>query len=78
MPQVLVANTRFKLESRYYALPLGGVELGIEWLQELGTYLANHQEHFIKLYGFNHHPPKSFHHDQMEKLIKKGAPAYLA
>ena len=48
-------------------MPLGGVDavLGIQWLQTLGTYSVNHQEHFIKfkwqgerykLYGFQ--PPR--------------------
>ena len=54
----------YNLESEFYAVPLGGVDvvLGIQWLQTLGTYSANHQEHFIKfkwqgerykLYGSN-------------------------
>ena len=52
----------------------------------LGTYSANHQEHFIKfkwqgerykLYGFQ--PPRTqiVSSHKMEKLIRKGAPAYV-
>ena len=78
----------YNLESEFYAVPFGGVDavLGIQWLQTLGTYSTNHQEHFIKfkwqgerykLYGFQ--PPRmqivSSH--KMEKLIRKGAPAYV-
>jgi hypothetical protein len=51
------------LESGFYTIPLGGVDiiLGIQWLQMLETYSANHQKQFIKfkwegrqykLYGF--------------------------
>ena len=53
----------YELESGFYTVPLGGVDvvLGIQWLQMLGTYSANHQKQFIKfkwegrkykLYGF--------------------------
>ena len=40
----------YNLESRFYTLPLGGVDivLGIQWLQTLGTYSINHQNQFIK------------------------------
>jgi hypothetical protein len=40
----------FNLESELYTIPLGGVDvvLGVQWLQTLGTYSINHQEHFIK------------------------------
>jgi hypothetical protein len=57
----------FNSESEIYTVPLGGVDmvLGVQWLQTLGTYSVNHQEHFIKFkwqgktynyMGFN--PPK--------------------
>ena len=73
----------YNLESDFYVVPLGGVDvvLGIKWLQTLGTYFANHQEHFIefhafgkthKLYGFQ--PPPTH---QMEKLRWKDAPTYI-
>jgi len=78
----------FKLESKLYTLPLGGVDivLGVQWLQTLGTYFANHQKHFIKfkwqgknykLHGFQ--PPGTYvvSSQQMEKLIRKGASAYV-
>ena len=40
----------YNLESEFYAVPLGGVDavLEIHWLQTLGTYSENHQEHFIR------------------------------
>jgi len=40
----------YNLESGFYTVPLGGVDivLGIQWLQTLGTYSANHQKQFIK------------------------------
>jgi hypothetical protein len=40
----------FNLEIELYTIPLGGVDvvLGVQWLQTLGTYLVNHQDHFIK------------------------------
>lgn len=56
-------------------VPLAGVEvaLGLQWLQTLGTYSTNHREHFIKFkwHGERHKCT------QMEKLIRKGAPAYI-
>ena len=35
----------YELESGFYIVSLGGVDvvLGIQWLQMLGTYSANHQ-----------------------------------
>jgi hypothetical protein len=68
---------------------LGGVDvvLGIQWLQILGTYSTNHQKQFIKfkwegrqykLYGFHSPPTQIISSQQMDKLIQKGAPAYMA
>jgi hypothetical protein len=70
----------FNLESELYTVPLAGVDviLGFQWLQTLGTYSFNHQEHFIKfkwkgksykLYGFQ--PPQTHvvPSQQMEKMI---------
>ena len=60
--------------------------LGIQWLQTLGTYSANHQEHFIKfkwlgkkckLYGFQTPQMQLVTSHQMERLIRKGAHAYI-
>ena len=61
--KVKLQMQEFNLESNLSVVSLGGVDvvLGIQWLQTLGTYSANHQEHFIqfnwlgkeyKLYGF--------------------------
>jgi len=56
----------FNLESELYTVPLRGVYVGFQWLQTLGTYSVNHQEHFIqfqwqgksyKLNGFQ--PPQT-------------------
>ena len=59
--------------------------LGIQWLQTLmGTYSANHQEEFIKfrwleqkykLYGFQPPQTQLVTSHQMERIIRKGAPA---
>lgn len=40
----------FNLESPFYTVPLGWVDvvLGIQWLQNFGTYFANHQKQLIK------------------------------
>jgi hypothetical protein len=40
----------FDLELEIYTIPLGLVDvvLGFQWLQTLGTYSVNHQEHFIQ------------------------------
>jgi predicted aspartyl protease len=65
----------YELETGFYTVPLGGVDvvLGIQWLQMLGTYSANHQKQFIKfkwegrrykLYGFHHPPPKLYPHNK--------------
>jgi len=78
----------YNLTSEFYTLPLGGVDavLGVQWLQTLGTYSANHQEHFItfnwqghkyKLHGFQAPNTQVVSSQQMEKLIRKGAAAYV-
>ena len=78
----------YNLESDLFVVPLGGVYvvLGIQWLQTLGTYFANHQEHFIefhsfrktqKLYGFQPPPTQLITSHHMEKLLRKGAPTYI-
>ena len=48
--KVKLQMQEYNLESDFFAIPLGGVDvvLGIQWLQTLSTYSANHQEHFIK------------------------------
>ena len=78
----------YNLELEFYAAPLGGVDavLGIQWLQTLVTYSANHEKHFIKfkwqgekykLYGFQ--PPRTqiVSSQKMEKLIRKGESTYV-
>jgi hypothetical protein len=56
--------------------------LGVQWLQTLGTYSANHQKHFIifkwqgkryKLYGFQPPQTQVVSSRQMEKLILEGS-----
>ena len=86
--KVKLQMQKYNLESDFFAVSLGGVDivLGILRLQTLGTYSANHQEHFIqfnwlgkeyKLYGFQ--PPKTqlVTSHWMERIIQKGAPAYI-
>ena len=79
----------YGFESGFYTVPLGGLDviLGIQWLQMLGTYSANHQKQFIKfkwegrqykLYGFHPPPTQIISSQKMEKLIRKGAPTYVA
>ena len=70
---------KYNLESDFLAVPLGGIDvvLGIQWLQTLGTYSTNHQEHFIefhefgkthKLYGYQPPPTQLVTSHQMENL----------
>ena len=70
----------FNLELELYTIPLGGVDvvLGVQWLQTLGTYSVNHQEHFIqfkwqgksyKLDGFQPPQTQVMLSQQMEKMI---------
>ena len=69
-------------------VPLGGINvvLGIQWLQNLGTYSGNHQEYFIefhefrkthKLYGYHPPPTQLVRSHQMEKLNWKDTPTYI-
>ena len=78
----------FNLESDFFVVPLGGIDvvLGIQWLQTLGTYSTNHQEHFIefhafgktqKLYGYQPPPTQLVTSHQMEKLRWKDTPTYI-
>jgi hypothetical protein len=78
----------FNLESKFYTIPLGGVDavLAIQWLQNLGTYSVNHQDNFIKfkwkwktykLYGFQPPQKQVVSPQQMEKMIQKGATTYF-
>ena len=52
--KVKLQMQEYKLESDFFAVPLEGIDvvLGIQWLQTLGTYSANHQEHFIEFHAF--------------------------
>ena len=52
--KVKLQMQEYNLESDFLAVPLGGIDvvLGIQWLQTLGTYSANHQEHFIEFHAF--------------------------
>ena len=54
--------------------------LAIQWLQTLGTYFTNHQEHFIKLkwlgkkyklYSFQPPQTQLVTSHQVERLIRK-------
>ena len=78
----------YNLEYDLFVVPLRGVDvvLGIQWLNTLGTYFANHQEHFIKFkwlgkkyksYGFQSPQTQLVTSHHMERLIRKGAPAYI-
>ena len=78
----------YNLESDFLVVPLGGLDvvLGIQWLETLGTYSANRQEHFIqfnwlgkeyKLYGFQPPQTQLVTSHQMERLIRKGASSYI-
>ena len=42
--KVKLQMQEYNLESDFFGVPLGGVDvvLGIQWLQKLGTYSANH------------------------------------
>ena len=79
----------YEMESNFYTVPLGGVDviLGVQWLQMLGTYSENHQKQFIKfkmdgrkykLFRFEAPPTKIIYAQQMKKLIRKGAPVFVA
>ena len=52
--KVKLQMQEYNLESYFFPVPLGGIDvvLGIQWLQTMGTYFANHQEHFIKFHAF--------------------------
>ena len=52
--KVKLQMQEYNLESDFFVVPLGGINvvLGIQWLQTLGTYFANHQEHFIEFHAF--------------------------
>lgn len=78
----------FSLESSFFTVPLGGVDvvLGVQWLQTLGTYAANHQVQFIKfkwggqkykLHGFQAPENQIVSSSQMMKMIRRGAPTYV-
>jgi hypothetical protein len=78
----------FNLESKLYIVPLGGVNvvLGVQWLQTLGTYSINHEEHFsqfkwqgksYKLDGFQPPQTQVVSSQQMEKMTLKGATVYF-
>lgn len=78
----------FNLESSFFTVPLGGVDvvLGIQWLQTLGTYVANHKVQSIrfkwggqryKLHGFQAPKNQIVSSSQMMKMIRKGALAYV-
>jgi hypothetical protein len=91
----MISKQLIGLNTFAYHLQLGSVKgyyrvdvvLGIQWLQMLGTYSANHQKQFIKfkweerqykLYRFHPPPTKIISSQQMDKLIRKGAPSYVA
>ena len=86
--KVKLQMQEYNLEFDFFVVPLGGVDivLGIQWLQTLGNYSANHQEHFIqfnwlgkeyKLYGFQPPQTQLATSHQMARLIRKGAHAYI-
>ena len=80
---------QYEMETIFYTISLGGVYfiLGVQWLQTLGTYSANHQKQFIKfkmdgrkykLLGFQVLPTQIISSQQMKKLIPKEAPVFVA
>ena len=52
--KVKLQMQEYNLESDLFVVPLGRIDvvLGIEWLQTLGTYYTNHQQHFIEFHMF--------------------------
>eukprot|EP00253_Pinus_taeda_P032921 PITA_32921 len=86
--KVKLQLSKYEMESSFYTVPQGGVDvvLGMQWLQTLGTYSANHQKKFIKfkldgrkykLFGFQAPPTQVISTWQMKKLIRKGTPAFV-
>ena len=79
--KVKLQMQEYNLESYFFVVPLGGfdVVLGIQWLQTLGTYSANHHvfEKTHKLYGFQPPQTQLVTSHEMERLIRKGAPTYI-
>ena len=86
--KVKLQMQEYNLDSDFLAVPLGGIDvvLGIQWLQTLGTYSVNHQEHFIqfhafgkrnKLYSFQPPLTQLVSSHQMEKLHWKDTPMYI-
>ena len=49
-PNVKLQMQEYNQESDFFVVPLGRVDvvLRIQWLQTLGTYSANHQDHFTR------------------------------
>lgn len=79
----------YEMESSFYTVLLGGVDamLGVQWLQTLGMYSANHQKQFIKfkmngrkykMFGFQAPPTQIISAKQMKKLIHRGDPVFIA
>eukprot|EP00253_Pinus_taeda_P029674 PITA_29674 len=79
----------YAMDSSFYTVPLAGVAvvLGVQWLRTLGNYSENHIKQFIKfkwdgqkyqLFSFQAPPTQVISTQQMKKLIRKGAPAFVA
>ena len=80
--KVKLQMQEYNLELDFFAVPLGGIDvvLGIQWLQTLGTYSANHQELLLNsmhsgkhtnYMGSNHLQHNWLHHIRWKRYVGK-------